>query len=708
MATSGNIDKALATWITLRIHWEETAQSIANNTTTLKVSVQLITGGGNLDTSNRTISLTVNGTTYTGTNTLTIAKHSTKTLFTKEGIIIPHNSNGSKSVAMSCSVPFNASISGTTWGTKSASGTAILTTIYKNPSTVSRTGTARMGQKQTIKITRANSSFTHKLYYTWAGTKTLIASNVGTSYEWTPPVSLANKIPNATSGTCVLTCETYSGSTLVGSKTLSFTLSIPADAAPSIKQFVLSDKDRHDLDFGVFINNKSIITFSVWGEGDGYGSTLKSYSVSIAGQTITGTFGTLSQILGETDVINLSDATPAGKTYTATATITDSRGRTASKTATFTVVEYLPPQFTMLSAERCLENGTLDDNGECLSFSVAVNISPLNNKNTATYKLEYKLTTASEYSPLTFDGSGYSYSGTAVYKTPTFSTERSYNIRLSVTDYFGTVYKNLKLSTAKPILDILFDGSGIAFNKVAEKSGLCDIGFTTRFYEGVENIIAEKQNDLNDLLIPNTYVSVSNGAETYANTPEGLTGTFTIEVLSAGAEGQLMQRLTQTYWDNPRIWVRHYYKNNGVKTWGEWVLVYSADRVNDFGIGKVTTNTAEAWIKTADVDTIVFGADITIPAGTYVLIGKAIFSTGSTSGTRNNQVLIAARAVGAASSTTTRVARQRVFAAGANYAELCISDVYTATTETILAVAKSSSIAEQAAGNTAITAVRIA
>lgn len=705
MAKSGNIDKALATWLTLRIHWEETAQSIANNTTTLKVTAQLIAGGGNLNISSRTISLTINGTTFTGSSDLTIAKNSTKTLLTKT-VTITHNTNGSKSVAMSCSVPFNATISGTKWETKSVSGTATLTTIYRNPSTFTRTGTARIGQKQTIKITRANSSFTHKLYYTWAGTKTLIASNVGTGYEWTPPASMAEKIPNTTSGTCVLTCETYTGSTLVGTKTISFTLSIPAGASPSIKQFVVSDKDRHDTTFGVFINNKSKLTFSLWGEADGYGSALQSYSVTIAGQTITGEFGTSAQIVNETEIINISGATAAGKTCTATATITDTRGQKVSATAQFVVADYAPPQFSVITAERCLDDGTPDDDGECLSFGVAVNVSPLNNKNTATYKLEYKLASASEYIELPFDGSGYSYAGTTVYKTPTFSTEKSYNIRFTVTDYFGAVYKNLKLSTAKPIIDILFDGSGIAFNKVAEKSGVCDIGFTSRFYEGIENIVAEKQNDLNDLLTPNTYVSVNNGAETYANTPEGLTGTFTIEVLSAGAEGQLMQRLTQTLWGNPRIWVRHYYNNNGVKTWGDWVLVYSSDRVNDFGIGKLFTASKDIQITSAGVDDLVRGAEMKIPAGTYILVGKVTFNTGSSTGTRNNQITITVKP--ASAEKTTQQARQRVYAGAANFGAMCISDIYTTTEETTVTVWKSSSITETSSGTTSITAVRIA
>lgn len=567
MATSGNIDKALATWLTFRIHWEVTAQSTANNTSTLKVTAGLITGGGNLDIGNRTISLTINGTTYTATNDLTIAKNSVKALITKT-VTITHNANGSKSVALACSAPFDATISGTTWRTKSVSGTATLPTILRNPSTFTRTGTARILQPQTIRITRASSSFTHRLYYTWAGTKTLIASNVGTSYTWTPIKEMAYNMPNATSGTCILTCETYSGSTLVGSTTLSFTLSIPAGAAPSIGQFVLTANDRTLWDaFGVHINNKSKIVFSIAATDDGYGSTVKSYSVTLAGQTITGTFGVVPSISKTTDIIYLSDATEAGKEYTATATITDSRGHTASKTAKFKVANYAPPRFTVLSADRCLSDGTLDDDGECLSFSVAVNVSPLNNRNTAAYKLEYKLTTASEYSPLTFSGSGYSYSGTNVYTTPVFSTEKSYNVRFAATDYFGTIYKNLKLSTAKPIIDILADGSGIAFNKVAEISGLCDIGFKTRFYEGMQSIVAEKQNDLNDLVIPNTYVTINKGTESYANLPTGLTGTFTIEVLSAGAEGQLLQRITECNKTTPRQYIRHFYQN----TWGDWI-----------------------------------------------------------------------------------------------------------------------------------------
>lgn len=90
----------------------------------------------------------------------------------------------------------------------------------------------QMGNKLKITTNRSSSALTHKLYYTFGGTKTLFASGVGASYEWTVP-DLAAKCNNKTSGTCTITCETYSGSTKIGTATASVTLTVPAATTPT-------------------------------------------------------------------------------------------------------------------------------------------------------------------------------------------------------------------------------------------------------------------------------------------------------------------------------------------------------------------------------------------------------------------------------------------------------------------------------------------
>jgi hypothetical protein len=57
-----------------------------------------------------------------------------------------------------------------------------------------------MDKPQTVTISRASSSFTHTVAYTFGSSTTTVATKTtSTSVSFTPPVSLASQIPNATS-----------------------------------------------------------------------------------------------------------------------------------------------------------------------------------------------------------------------------------------------------------------------------------------------------------------------------------------------------------------------------------------------------------------------------------------------------------------------------------------------------------------------------
>ena len=84
----------------------------------------------------------------------------------------------------------------------------------------------------TISTNRQSSAFTHDLTYSFGGSTGTIATGVGASYTWTVP-DLVAKISGKTSGTCTITCKTKNGSTVIGTKTVSLTLTVPAKSTPS-------------------------------------------------------------------------------------------------------------------------------------------------------------------------------------------------------------------------------------------------------------------------------------------------------------------------------------------------------------------------------------------------------------------------------------------------------------------------------------------
>lgn len=89
-----------------------------------------------------------------------------------------------------------------------------------------------MGNEVTIYTNRNSTSLTHDLTYSFGGSTGTIATGVGDFYKWKVP-DLVSKIPNKSSGTCTITCNTKSGSTVIGTSYVDITLNIPAKSAPT-------------------------------------------------------------------------------------------------------------------------------------------------------------------------------------------------------------------------------------------------------------------------------------------------------------------------------------------------------------------------------------------------------------------------------------------------------------------------------------------
>lgn len=589
MATSGNFQKAITSWLNLRVEWVANSQNVSTNKTNLTVTAYLVSTASNgviNSSASKTVSLTINGTTYSysAAGLAKISGSQKKKLFSKT-VDVAHNANGTKSCSISCSFGIQVTLGGTYYGTVTISGTATLNTIPRASSIASISGST-IGSSVTVNITPASSAFTHELYYT-APTQSNLVS-IGTmaagvkSASFTPSINDCSYIPKATSGTAKITLETYSGSTKIGTATKTFTLNVPSSVVPSISALTVAEAvEGIAAKFGVYVQNKSKASVSITAAGV-QGSTINSYSTKLTIGSTTLTYNGASFTSG---LLSWSG------TYTVKTVVKDSRGRTAEKSTTISVVEYAPPEVNNLIVQRWNKTeNKADDEGEYLHYSVKTRISPVNNKNDRQIKFEYKLANASDWTTLTdwADIGAYTLADVGTYSNPTFITDNAYQIRVSVKDYFSTATKTAKLQTARTIFDILADGTGICFGGVANLPNTAEFAMKTKKTNGETNIIAEKVSDLNELTQPNIYVSVNNSAETYANLPTGLGGTFTIEVMSAGAEGQLMQRITACSKTDPNIYIRHYYQS----AWGEWIRQFEVQLYNNTSgsTGTITLN----------------------------------------------------------------------------------------------------------------------
>ena len=471
MATSGTIQQAITTGYRIQIAWTVDSQSVANNTSTVTAKVQLVSTGSSytiVSSATKSGSLTINGTAYTFTFSAALSGSQTKTLFTKT-VTVAHNADGTKTVAFSATVGINVTLSGTYYGNITASGNGTFDTIARASTISSVTASVAVNGTNavTVAITRASSSFKHVVVFTF-GSYSQTVNNVDTSTSYAIPTNWLNAIPNGTSGTAKVTVTTYSGSTKIGSAvSKNFTLTVPATVVPTISGVTLSDGVAGlAAQFGGYVQSKSKLSVSITAAG-ALSSTIKTYKTVVQGVTFTGASITSGLLMHS-------------GTSTVTITVTDSRGRTASTTRSITVIPYVAPKITSFQGFRCLANGTENYEGTYVNSAVNYSVSSVSNKNTATYTLEYKLQSASTWTALK-SGSGYTLNSNIISASGAFSVDSSYDIRLTVKDYFTTVTSTFEIPTAFTLLDFNASGKGMAFGKVSEKTQGMEIALDVEF-----------------------------------------------------------------------------------------------------------------------------------------------------------------------------------------------------------------------------------
>lgn len=561
MATSGSKSVTVTSWDTLKFSWSRSSYSVANNTSTIKWTLQLISGTyGRINASAaKDWSVTVNGTKYSGTNNVSISNNATKTLASGT-TTITHNSDGTKTFDYSFSQEFSMTFDGKSVGTKSGSGSGTLDTIPRATTPTLSASSVDMGGKVTITLNRAASGFTHDLAYSFNGAAYVsIATGVGTSYSWTVP-DKASSIPNAASGTMTVRCITKNGSTTIGTKTVNLTAKVPASVVPTISAVAATEATAGlAAQFGAFIQNKSKLAVQITAAG-AKGSTVKSYKTTLDGKTYTAASFTSGVLAGS-------------GTLKMVTTVTDSRGRTASKTTDVVVLVYTKPAIQVLQVSRCAEDGTAKDDGNFVKVRYKYSLPSLNGGNTARMTLEYKRHTAQEgdYETL-LTGSAITADETVVPAT-SLTSDYSFDLRLTVKDYFNAADETTALlPSAEVILDIGADGKSLSIGGTAELQG-----FTTKWEMrttgGRAPLVLPDGADLNDYKTPNTYAGIGATTAGYLNCPVTTATSFTLEIEAAGGNGQIMQRLTTCTKTAPVVWVRFFYSN----AWGEWL------RLSDFG-----------------------------------------------------------------------------------------------------------------------------
>ena len=352
------------------------------------------------------------------------------------------------------------------------SETVTLPTIPR-ASTATTSGST-LGETLAITIKRASSSFTHKLYYTCGSVKDqLIAENVGTSYSWNaPPVSLAQQSPNAETVALTLTVKTYNGSTYVGAWSTAVKLAVPSTVVPALS-VAISDPTGLSDTYGGYVQLRSKVKVDITASG-AQGSTIKSYSIKVGG------------IYAATSASGTTDYLPDSGELIVACAVTDSRGRTTTKTQSISVLAYRKPAITAICAARCNADGTANRAGTYGKVTFSGAITSLSAKNTAAYAVQYREVGAVDWTTAGRPAAG-NYDPADISAVFAADKSKRYEVRVVATDAFESIGSTLRdLPAAYAIYHLAKHLLSVGLGRLCDKANAIQVGLDAYFDRDVQ------------------------------------------------------------------------------------------------------------------------------------------------------------------------------------------------------------------------------
>ena len=306
--------------------------------------------------------------------------------------------------------------------------------------------------------------------------------------------------------------------------------------------------------YAIWTPNTYTVTYNANGGTGAPANQTKTYGVNL---TLSSTKPTLTNynFLGWATSENGGVVYNAGSTYINNSAIT-----------LYAVWElaYIKPRINNFNAQRCNSSGVIAEDGTFVN----VTFDWATDKNIISIVVEWKTQTSDTWSSAIVSASGTSGFINQVVGSGQISTETSYIFRAYVKDMEldGTTYSpQLSIGSIKFPIDVKQYGTGVAFGKAAEFDNVADFAFKVKLGGGLTPIFLEAETDLNDVRTPNFYTGENITNYNYVNCPLE-TGTFYLEVVSMGEEGQVRQRISSCSKSNSLTFERTYFQNS----WGEW------------------------------------------------------------------------------------------------------------------------------------------
>lgn len=361
--------------MTLEVWSAWNRQDTVNNRSTVNLQARLRTNGyASVTGVTAPMTIHVDGGDEIVNAGVNIGTNSSLLIFAKD-YVVNHDENGNKTVNISFKVDVNTG----GYGSSTVSLSIPLPQI-KRASTISDV-TGTLGSPMTLDISRKDSSYTHNLKYEFGKLSGTIATGVGTSCSWTPPLSLATAMPNRTSDWGQIVLETYSGSTKIGQTNCILTLNVPTSMKPTLGSITLTDSNTAVKNL---LNTANTFAEIV--------SDIKVAFNSATGVQDSAITGYHAEIVNKNQSTNANNGNLGLMKWNGSAQVkawvTDSRGRSSNAVTTdITVLEYFLPTLTFTAVR-----GDTNQSSDKIVVSRTAKIAPLKigNVQKNSFKLSFK------------------------------------------------------------------------------------------------------------------------------------------------------------------------------------------------------------------------------------------------------------------------------------------------------------------------------
>lgn len=301
----------------------------------------------------------------------------------KGSITIPHNEDGSKSISIRARLTNVSNLGDIGW----FSGTLNLSTIPR-ASTIRSVSATELGKLVTVEIEKKVSEFRHKVLWKvndsgWND----LGTGHDSSVQFTVPIDYANRITNSDTGQLDVCVRTFQNGTQIGYDEFKrgIPIKVPTSIVPTLEDVTITERTAQLAEFipiGNYVKGKSLMRVEAINAAGSHGSTIISTELTVDNLVVRASTGDFP-------------ANKAGN-LEVTAKVTDSRGRTATKSKTIKVWDYYVPKIIAFLANRT-GNGT----NKTIIATVAANVSPLVidgvNRNPYTLKIQYSAKKANRW-----------------------------------------------------------------------------------------------------------------------------------------------------------------------------------------------------------------------------------------------------------------------------------------------------------------------